>query len=219
VARLVGGVALGALVALGAVACGGDDSNSGSTSTTAATAQNASTGTSSSASIESLQRELNALGCNAGPIDGELGPDTEGAIRHFQASAGLTVDGVVGPLTTAKLEQASSTGTPRCTSSPPAPPPSTTRGAGGAPCTQATVDAGTAASLLPGETVVMSGPFHCAGNWVVNSPTVQSSGGPAIQITNLLMWNGTAYQVVNRALYCENGSVPPAIYQQACQSN
>lgn len=31
-------------------------------------------------------------------------------------------------------------------------------------------------------------------------------------------WTGTAWQVVDRALYCENGSVPSLIDKKACQA-
>jgi hypothetical protein len=38
-----------------------------------------------------------------------------------------------------------------------------------------------------------------------------------MRVINLLRWNGTVWQVVNRAAYCEAGSVPALIYQRTCQ--
>jgi peptidoglycan hydrolase-like protein with peptidoglycan-binding domain len=37
-------------------------------------------------------------------IDGTFGTATDGAIRHFQSTNGLVIDGIVGPLTRAKLK-------------------------------------------------------------------------------------------------------------------
>ncbi len=45
-----------------------------------------------------LQQTLGAI-----KVDGVFGPETEGAVRDFQASRGLTVDGVVGSITGAAL--------------------------------------------------------------------------------------------------------------------
>ena len=36
-------------------------------------------------------------------IDGDFGPNTQAAVEQFQSGAGLTVDGIVGPLTWAAL--------------------------------------------------------------------------------------------------------------------
>lgn len=46
-----------------------------------------------------MQQRLAARGLYAGPIDGVFGGGTETAVRMFQRSAGLTVDGIVGPRT------------------------------------------------------------------------------------------------------------------------
>jgi peptidoglycan hydrolase-like protein with peptidoglycan-binding domain len=53
--------------------------------------------------VELLQRALGHI-----KVDGIFGPETEAAVRAFQARAGLTVDGVVGSLTGAALRGQSS---------------------------------------------------------------------------------------------------------------
>lgn len=55
--------------------------------------------------VSQLQRRLTELGYYSGPISGYYGELTEEAVRKFQASTGLTVDGVVGPSTRSALQQ------------------------------------------------------------------------------------------------------------------
>lgn len=53
--------------------------------------------------VADLQKRLKALGYYSGNIDGIFGPITEQAVKKFQAAAGITVDGIVGPQTMAAL--------------------------------------------------------------------------------------------------------------------
>jgi Putative peptidoglycan binding domain len=211
--------------ALVAAACGGDDDSVSTSGTSTTNAQQASTGGSAGADgndVLDVQRELNTLGCEAGPLDGELGPDTLGAIRRFQSAAGIAVDGIVGPNTRAALSNAAATGTPRCPVGPPppAPPKPSTPASNTPPCTEAAIRPVVTASLLAGETLVKLNEFNCAITWAVAQPTVTSAAAPSgTQVTVLLRWNGTAWQAVDQGVYCDNGSVPAAIFAKACQSN
>ena len=49
--------------------------------------------------VRALQRQLDQLGHEPGPVDGLYGPLTEAAVMRFQAAKGLAEDGVVGPRT------------------------------------------------------------------------------------------------------------------------
>ena len=60
--------------------------------------------------VRQIQNLLDYLGYDPGPIDGANGPNTEDAVRAFQAAEGLTVDGIPGPLTEAKLREAVAAG-------------------------------------------------------------------------------------------------------------
>ena len=79
--------------------------------TFAASARNAAPVTSSTKSssvnsetIKSVQTMLKALKYYSGEITGNVGSKTEAAIKKFQKEFDLTVDGVAGPKTIAKLE-------------------------------------------------------------------------------------------------------------------
>lgn len=50
-------------------------------------------------SVTTVQNALKAAGFSPGPVDGKFGPTTDAALRRFQQSRGLQVDGVAGPAT------------------------------------------------------------------------------------------------------------------------
>jgi peptidoglycan hydrolase-like protein with peptidoglycan-binding domain len=49
--------------------------------------------------VKILQTHMNRLGFNSGPVDGILGPITDGAIKRMQKFLGTYQDGLVGPIT------------------------------------------------------------------------------------------------------------------------
>jgi peptidoglycan hydrolase-like protein with peptidoglycan-binding domain len=53
--------------------------------------------------VRRLQRALRRTPDPALAVDGSFGPQTERALKEFQQGNGLTVDGICGPLTWAKL--------------------------------------------------------------------------------------------------------------------
>ncbi|HSM02719.1 MAG TPA: peptidoglycan-binding protein [Acidimicrobiia bacterium] len=55
------------------------------------------------AQVEQLQRYLRLIGFDAGPADGIFGPLTERALRSYQATNQLLIDGIVGPQTRLSL--------------------------------------------------------------------------------------------------------------------
>lgn len=61
--------------------------------------------------VRNIQSSLNAIGYNAGSTDGIFGRNTESAVKNFQKTYGLEVDGIVGKETLAKLESVKKTTT------------------------------------------------------------------------------------------------------------
>jgi peptidoglycan hydrolase-like protein with peptidoglycan-binding domain len=54
---------------------------------------------SSGGAVVTLQHDLAAKGFSPGVADGVFGPHTNSAVRAFQSSRHLAVDGIVGPQT------------------------------------------------------------------------------------------------------------------------
>ena len=59
-----------------------------------------------------LQRRLDELGFDCGPVDGIFSPLLEVAVTEFQRNAGLTVDGIVGETTLDRLRRLQKSGDP-----------------------------------------------------------------------------------------------------------
>jgi L,D-peptidoglycan transpeptidase YkuD (ErfK/YbiS/YcfS/YnhG family) len=58
---------------------------------------------STGAAVRCLQSRLNALGYDAGPVDGWFGPMTRAAVVRYQRAKGLEADGIVGRRTARSL--------------------------------------------------------------------------------------------------------------------
>jgi peptidoglycan hydrolase-like protein with peptidoglycan-binding domain len=83
--------------------------------------------------VAELQRQLRAAGFDPGPIDGYMGPVTERAVRAYQASRGLVVDGLVGPQTVGALTSGAAPVAARPAGPPSATPTTTPAGPGATP--------------------------------------------------------------------------------------
>lgn len=54
-------------------------------------------------SLSGVQKALKDLGHDPGGVDGKDGPNTQHAVRSFQASLSIKIDGIVGPETRQSL--------------------------------------------------------------------------------------------------------------------
>lgn len=66
--------------------------------------------------LAGVQKALAKLGFDPGKVDGKDGPNTQNAVRSFQAHATIQIDGIVGPQTrkalVEELQQKSTAETP-----------------------------------------------------------------------------------------------------------
>lgn len=91
------------------------------------------------------------------------------------------------------------------------------------PCTNAVITAAVQASNTNPNTTATVNQYKCDGTYayafVDLTQTPGTSGGPpGIAVTDLLMWSGTSWAVVNRGTYCTN-AVPADIYNPGCTTN
>jgi len=70
----------------------------------------------SGAGVREIQTALANQGYKV-TVDGQFGPQTDRAVKAFQAQAGIKTDGIVGPVTWAKLKAASTATTVKGTTS------------------------------------------------------------------------------------------------------
>ena len=58
---------------------------------------------SAAAWVKDAQRRLNALGCDSGPVDGQIGSHTRSAVIRFQSRHGLAQSGTFTDVTRSRL--------------------------------------------------------------------------------------------------------------------
>lgn len=160
---LLAGILAAVVITAGACSSSNNTSTTSTSGTSAAPSNTAAKGKktseASSDEIKLWQTQLNAVGCDAGPVDGEDGGETEAAIRGFQAASGLPVDGIVGPETESALAKDSAAGKQVCK----APTPATTK-------------VTTASSVAPSTPTTAS--TECPGPGCVDF-SIEPASGPA----------------------------------------
>jgi len=207
------------VAALALAACGSDDKKSSTTTTTTAAVSPTTGGsqtpnTLSKGEVTAMQEMLDKVGCDVGPNDGILGPETLAALRAFQQGAGLTPDDIYGPATRTALEQASAAGRKVC--SLPATTTTvrtgtTVKPAANAPCTDAAIVAGVQAA--DGLDATVTG-FGCDGQWAYAFADISSL---QYAVTVLLESENGKWVAVSRADNCSK--VPASIRAAACGTN
>jgi alpha-tubulin suppressor-like RCC1 family protein len=138
--------------------------------------------------------------------DGDLG---NGKISH-NSNVPVTIPGLSGVHTIAAgtAESFATQAMAKATS--------TSTSSSAAPCTAAAI---TAAIKAHTSNFHRLDGFGCSGQFAYAFVTVtDQQGNPIAEVTDLLMASGKAWQSASRDL-CQKGSVPAAIYQNACQTN
>lgn len=163
--RTIAAVLLAATATIGLAACGDDDSDSTTTSSTSTTASDSADAAATARFDKEIQQELSDVGCYKGEIDGILGAASDAAILEFQKAAGLTADGELGPQTEDALKKAVDEGETICTGTTTTTAATTTTGGGSgtAPCTATAIAKG-----LPdeGETITN---YVCSDGYAAGS--------------------------------------------------
>jgi peptidoglycan hydrolase-like protein with peptidoglycan-binding domain len=164
--RTFAAVLLAATATIGLAACGDDDSESTTTSTTSTTASDSAQAAATARFDKQIQQELADVGCYKGEIDGILGSASDAAILEFQKAAGLSADGELGPQTEDALKKAVDEGEKVCSESTTTTTAATTTtggGSGTAPCTATAIAKG-----LPdeGETITS---YVCSDGYAAGS--------------------------------------------------
>jgi peptidoglycan hydrolase-like protein with peptidoglycan-binding domain len=157
-----------AIVLAAAASVAGCSNSSTSSTTTSSSSTSTTTSGLSAATVKGIQVALLALGCYSGAVDGIAGPATTRAIRSFQSADGLTVDGIYGTDTKAKLVAAVAAGKKVCTTTTTT---TTTVAASTTTAPSGTgVPAAATAAIKAYETV--HGPT--AGTWAITSSELSS---------------------------------------------
>lgn len=197
--RLAVGTAAVCLAIGGLAGCSsnsGDATTSPSADASTSPSASASGGESLVALDKKIQEELNAVGCNAGPVDGILGPQTDAAVVRFQEAQGIPADGELGPATDLALKKAVADGTQACTTTTASPTssPSPSSSSDSAKCTAVAIS-----GALPAGDQLQS--FVCVNVSAERWAAGQAMSGPAV--TNFfLKAEGSTWTTVSNDDVC-----------------
>lgn len=162
-------------LSLGACSSGGSSSTSASPTSPSASTSASTSSVSANSTVsfdKTIQQQLNAVGCSAGPVDGDIGPATDAAIVAFQRASALTPSGELNAQTVDALKTAAGATKTVCTT---APTPSTTTTPVGATCTATAI----AASMPYGSPKIIS--YQCADGYAAAASGPDHSGSYFLQ--------------------------------------